>query len=186
MPIASNAALRQAALDLADTVGPNWSICRTGRGGLQHPLRYAWAPHAIYTSTIWPGDKSAWVFRGMNPGTWGMAQTGVPFRGNPRLCATDGSASQRTVNKPPQNTPSAPMKASACQRSEGERQRGFRGLLCGPSSGRRELFFKDHFVANYDPSSSWRRLRPTSRRTSFPGSGEGTRAGAARPPHSAD
>ena len=42
------------------------------------PLDYAWKPHAAYLQRYGGGPKRV-VFLGMNPGPFGMAQTGVPF-----------------------------------------------------------------------------------------------------------
>src|SRR5215207_9795821 len=46
-----------------------------------NPLTYAWAPHEAYLRR-WgenpPGPRDV-IFVGMNPGPFGMAQTGVPF-----------------------------------------------------------------------------------------------------------
>ena len=43
-----------------------------------NPLTYAWGPHEQYVRTYGNGEKSH-LFLGMNPGPFGMAQTGVPF-----------------------------------------------------------------------------------------------------------
>lgn len=43
-----------------------------------NPLTYAWAPHEQYVRAYGNGEKSHF-FLGMNPGPFGMAQTGVPF-----------------------------------------------------------------------------------------------------------
>ena len=43
-----------------------------------NPLTYARAPHDLYLSRYGQGPKDV-VLLGMNPGPWGMAQTGVPF-----------------------------------------------------------------------------------------------------------
>ncbi|SVB12282.1 uncharacterized protein METZ01_LOCUS165136, partial [marine metagenome] len=43
-----------------------------------NPLEYAWAAHEQYISRAASGKKKV-VFLGMNPGPFGMAQTGVPF-----------------------------------------------------------------------------------------------------------
>src|SRR6202030_824833 len=43
-----------------------------------NPLQYAWEPHEIYLRKFGSGPKR-FVFLGMNPGPFGMAQTGVPF-----------------------------------------------------------------------------------------------------------
>ena len=42
------------------------------------PLEYAWKPFARYMTLYGQGPKD-FVLLGMNPGPWGMAQTGVPF-----------------------------------------------------------------------------------------------------------
>ncbi len=43
-----------------------------------NPLDYAWEPHAQYLRRFATGKKRV-LFMGMNPGPFGMAQTGVPF-----------------------------------------------------------------------------------------------------------
>ena len=43
-----------------------------------NPLEYAWANHAQYLTKYGEGCKNI-LFLGMNPGPWGMAQTGIPF-----------------------------------------------------------------------------------------------------------
>jgi single-strand selective monofunctional uracil DNA glycosylase len=48
-----------------------------------NPLAYARRNYAAYVALAGRGSKQA-VFLGMNPGPWGMAQTGVPF-GDPSL-----------------------------------------------------------------------------------------------------
>ena len=43
-----------------------------------NPLQYARRPHALYLSRFGAEPRDV-VFVGMNPGPFGMAQTGVPF-----------------------------------------------------------------------------------------------------------
>src|SRR5512143_3049851 len=43
-----------------------------------NPLEYAWPPHADYLRRFGQGRREI-VLLGMNPGPWGMVQTGVPF-----------------------------------------------------------------------------------------------------------
>ena len=43
-----------------------------------NPLIYARKPYSRYCERYGEGPKEA-IFLGMNPGPWGMAQTGVPF-----------------------------------------------------------------------------------------------------------
>ncbi len=43
-----------------------------------NPLDYAWEMHREYLSRFGETPKQVFLL-GMNPGPWGMAQTGVPF-----------------------------------------------------------------------------------------------------------
>ena len=45
---------------------------------IYNPLEYAWEIHRQYLELAGDGKKKV-VFLGMNPGPYGMAQTGVPF-----------------------------------------------------------------------------------------------------------
>jgi single-strand selective monofunctional uracil DNA glycosylase len=45
---------------------------------IYNPLEYAWEIHEHYLELAGKGQKKV-VFLGMNPGPFGMAQTGVPF-----------------------------------------------------------------------------------------------------------
>ena len=43
-----------------------------------NPLEYAWNSHEQYLERFGVSKKKV-IFLGMNPGPWGMAQTGIPF-----------------------------------------------------------------------------------------------------------
>ena len=43
-----------------------------------NPLDYAWLCHQQYLDRFANSTKKV-IFLGMNPGPWGMAQTGIPF-----------------------------------------------------------------------------------------------------------
>ena len=43
-----------------------------------NPLDYAWSCHQQYLDRFANSTKKV-IFLGMNPGPWGMAQTGIPF-----------------------------------------------------------------------------------------------------------
>ena len=43
-----------------------------------NPLNYAWNGFETYINKFFHSDLKN-IFLGMNPGPWGMAQTGVPF-----------------------------------------------------------------------------------------------------------
>ena len=53
-----------------------------------NPLEYARKSYDRYLELYSSRPKEI-VLLGMNPGPWGMAQTGVPFGDAPRLCATN-------------------------------------------------------------------------------------------------
>ena len=68
--------LISAAAQLRDVVDPlTFSAPVTH---VYNPLVYAWEPHERYLSEFGNSTKKV-VFLGMNPGPFGMAQTGVPF-----------------------------------------------------------------------------------------------------------
>ena len=111
-----------------------------------NPLDYAWPMHAAYLRRFGAGPKRV-VFVGMNPGPWGMAQTGVPFGevGHVR----DWLALNEPIKPPKHGHPKRPVEGLACSRSEVSGRR-----LWGLFAERYETpaaFFKDHFVANYCP-----------------------------------
>jgi single-strand selective monofunctional uracil DNA glycosylase len=45
---------------------------------VSNPLRHALVPHTTFLRT-YLGSRKKYLFLGMNPGPWGMCQTGVPF-----------------------------------------------------------------------------------------------------------
>lgn len=111
-----------------------------------NPLVYAAEPHARYLKRYGGAGREA-IFVGMNPGPWGMAQTGVPF-GEIDL-VKNWLHIEGTVLKPPREHPGKRVDGFACRRSEvsGRRLWGlFRELFGTP-----EKFFERFFVANYCP-----------------------------------
>jgi len=111
-----------------------------------NPLVYARVPHLLYLNRFGEGAKEA-VFVGMNPGPWGMAQTGVPF-GEVGL-VREWLSIEGTVGKPPDGHPKKPVEGFACRRSEvsGRRLWGlFRRIFPDPVR-----FFGRFFVLNYCP-----------------------------------
>lgn len=111
-----------------------------------NPLRYAWAPHSAYLTRYGQGPKRV-VFLGMNPGPFGMAQTGVPFGEIPAV--RDWLCINEPVDIPFPEHPKRPVTGFACTRSEVSGRRLW-GLFAA-RFGKPELFFKDHFVLNYCP-----------------------------------
>jgi single-strand selective monofunctional uracil DNA glycosylase len=111
-----------------------------------NPLEYAWAPHELYLRRYGRGPKRV-IFMGMNPGPFGMTQTGVPF-GEVSL-VRDWLKIEAEVGHPPREHPKRPVEGFACRRSEvsGRRLWGFFRAQYGTP----EAFFARHFVVNYCP-----------------------------------
>ena len=87
------------------------------------------------------------VLLGMNPGPWGMAQTGVPF-GDVETVAEWLDIHQE-VGRPAEEHPKRPVEGLACHRVEvsGRRLWGW----ARDRFGAPEAFFASFFVANYCP-----------------------------------
>jgi single-strand selective monofunctional uracil DNA glycosylase len=110
------------------------------------PLEYAWKPHLRYLERFAKTKKRV-VFLGMNPGPFGMVQTGIPF--GEVAAVRDWMGIEETVGKPTMEHPKRPVEGFACQRSEVSGRRLW-GLFAERFSSA-EAFFKDHFVMNYCP-----------------------------------
>ncbi|KAM4613098.1 single-strand selective monofunctional uracil DNA glycosylase-like [Polymixia lowei] len=113
---------------------------------IYNPLEYAWDTHRCYVETYCHGGQSI-LFLGMNPGPFGMAQTGVPF--GEVNAVRDWLRITGEVNQPPDEHPKRRITGLACTRSEvsGARFWGFFRKLCGEPA----LFFKHCFVHNLCP-----------------------------------
>ncbi len=111
-----------------------------------NPLEYAWAAHGAYLRRFGRGNKQV-VFLGMNPGPWGMSQTGVPF--GEVTAVKDWMRLEAEVGHPAREHPKRPVEGFACRRSEVSGRR-----LWGWARSRFETperFFSRFFVANYCP-----------------------------------
>ncbi len=111
-----------------------------------NPLRYAWEMHQKYVRK-WGATPRRVLLLGMNPGPWGMAQTGVPF-GEVGM-VKDFLGLTGKVLKPDPEHPKRPVLGLETTRSEvsGRRLWGFFGEKFGGPQG----FFEDHMVINYCP-----------------------------------
>ena len=113
---------------------------------IYNPLEYAWEIHRQYLELAGDGKKKV-VFLGMNPGPYGMAQTGVPFGEIPAV--RDWMGLRGEVGKPNPEHPKRPVEGLACTKSEVSGRRLW-GLFSDKFPDAKD-FFKDHFVANYCP-----------------------------------
>lgn len=111
-----------------------------------NPLIYARAAHETYLQRFGEGRKRV-LFLGMNPGPWGMAQTGIPFGEVPAVRNWMGI--ETPVQKPQPEHPKRPVQGFACPKSEVSGRRLW-GLFAERYPDPRG-FFEDHFVLNYCP-----------------------------------
>lgn len=140
----TSAALISAARELSATLGKMRFAAPVTH--VYNPLDYAWGVHERYLRRYGEGAKRV-VFLGMNPGPFGMAQTGVPF--GEVAAVRDWLGLEGSVNVPEQVNPKRPVEGFACARSEvsGRRLWG----LFQERFGSADAFFAEHFVANYCP-----------------------------------
>ncbi|XP_049982686.1 single-strand selective monofunctional uracil DNA glycosylase isoform X2 [Alexandromys fortis] len=128
-------------------------------GVIYNPVDYAWEPHRNYVTRYCQGPKEV-LFLGMNPGPFGMAQTGVPF-GEVNV-VRDWLGIGGSVLTPPQEHPKRPVLGLECTQSEvsGARFWGLFRALCGQP----QVFFRHCFVHNLCPllflAPSGRNLTP--------------------------
>lgn len=111
-----------------------------------NPLVYARAPHEAYLARYGAAPREV-VLVGMNPGPYGMAQTGVPF-GEVSM-VRDWMGIVAPVGRPAVEHPQRPVLGFACTRSEvsGARFWGWARDRFGAA----EAFFERFFVTNYCP-----------------------------------
>src|SRR5690625_1354241 len=112
-----------------------------------NPLRYAWSGQRAYLERF-GGKRGRVILLGMNPGPWGMTQTGVPF-GEVNMVRDWFGIETRLARKLPEQHPKYPILGMACHRSEGSGKR-----LWGWAReryGTPERFFDRFFVWNYCP-----------------------------------
>lgn len=139
-----SAAIVQVSAALSDAV----DALRFGPpvAAVYNPLRYAWEPHSAFLRRF-GGGKGRSILLGMNPGPFGMAQTGVPF--GEIASVRDWMGISGEVKRPPVEHPKRPILGFDCTRSEvsGRRLWGW----ARDTYGTPEAFFEQFFVLNYCP-----------------------------------
>ena len=112
-----------------------------------NPLAYAWSMHEAYLRRAAPRAPGGVVFLGMNPGPWGMAQTGVPF--GEVAAVRDWMELSGEVERPETEHPKRPIEGLGCGRSEvsGRRLWG----LVAERFATLDAFAERHVVVNYCP-----------------------------------
>lgn len=110
------------------------------------PLAYAWEAHARYAETFGKGTRRT-ILVGMNPGPWGMGQTGVPF--GDVVYVRDWMGITGAHTQPPKLHPKRPVLGFGCTRREpsGSRLYGWAKERFRTAAA----FFDEFYVVNYCP-----------------------------------
>jgi len=111
-----------------------------------NPLTYARDSHDQYLIRFGNTRKRV-LFLGMNPGPWGMAQTGVPF--GEIAAVRDWMGITALVGKPVKEHSKRPVEGFECGRSEVSGRRLW-GLFAEKYQNAGS-FFSENYVANYCP-----------------------------------
>jgi len=111
-----------------------------------NPLEYAGAPHRRYIEAFGASRKRV-VFLGMNPGPFGMVQTGVPFGSVPNV--RNWLKIEAKVSRPDREHPKRPVLGFECPRTEVSGTRLWGAIEA--AFGTPERFFEACYIANYCP-----------------------------------
>ncbi|MEM7624912.1 MAG: uracil-DNA glycosylase family protein [Planctomycetota bacterium] len=139
--------LIDAARELSDAVG----VLRFAEPvtHVYNPLTYAGSLHEQYLARFGRSRKRV-VLLGMNPGPWGMAQTGVPF--GEVAAVRDWMKLAGNIKPPESQHEKRPVTGLACPRSEVSGRRVWE--LVRERFDTPDAFANDcggHFVSNYCP-----------------------------------
>ena len=131
----------QRLCDEVDTLRFSWPVV-----SVYNPLRYA--QHGFTQYMKFSEGRKRVVLLGINPGPWGMAQTGIPF-GEINAVKNFMGIREISITPPENQNVSDPVRGLNCGRSEvsGKRLWG----LFASRFGTAENFFADHIVLNYCP-----------------------------------
>ena len=111
-----------------------------------NPLDYALNAHKIFLKKYGQGKKRT-IFLGMNPGPYGMVQTGVPF-GDVSM-VKQWLKIEAKIKPPEIQHPKRPVTGYDCDKSEVSGTR-FWGMMADRYPKAND-FFAQHFVINYCP-----------------------------------
>ncbi len=111
-----------------------------------NPLIYAWRSYQQYIEKYGCSKKEILMI-GMNPGPFGMVQTGIPF-GDVSM-VRDWLKIEKPVSKPEIEHPKRPVLGFDCPRGEVSGKRLW-GWACN-TFGTPDAFFERFFIYNYCP-----------------------------------
>ena len=111
-----------------------------------NPLEYAFRAREKFFQKYGKGSKEI-LLLGMNPGPWGMAQTGIPF--GDVVWVRDWMKIEAKIDRPRQEHPKRPIQGFSCTRREGSGSRLWEWAAnIYPDA---KDFFERFFVVNYCP-----------------------------------
>ena len=139
-------ALKHASRELCDAVAPLRFAAPVTH--VYNPLVYAREVHEHYLERYANTTKRV-IFMGMNPGPWGMAQTGIPF--GEISAVRDFLGLKGRIEQPLKSHPKRPVFGFECSRSEVSGRRLWGAIEA--RFGRADDFFEDCMVLNYCPLS---------------------------------
>ncbi len=113
---------------------------------IYNPLQYAAASHFEYLKR-YLNPNCRYLLLGMNPGPFGMAQTGIPF--GEISIVKNWLEISAAIKKPKKEHPKRPITGFECTKSEvsGRRLWGY----FQDKFGTPKKFFQDYFITNYCP-----------------------------------
>lgn len=136
---------------LASTRKLSEAVAKLPAGGpvthIYNPLEYAWAGYEAYVTKFLSGPRKV-ILLGMNPGPYGMTQTGVPFGAIPAV--RDWMGIEVPIEQPAHVHPKRPIEGFACKRNEVSGRRLWIDLFAQQHPNAKD-FFKTHFALNYCP-----------------------------------
>lgn len=111
-----------------------------------NPVDYAYAGYSRYVRKYLKSSKKI-LFVGLNPGPYGMCQTGIPF--GDVSTVKEWMELEMDISKPLDECPKKPVDGLKCTTVEqsGKRFWGFFKKKCGAADN----FFRNAFVINYCP-----------------------------------
>ena len=141
--------LKDAALRLSEACnrGKNRILKHKSVAHVTNPLDYAWEFHEQFIDK-WSGFGATTLLLGMNPGPYGMAQTGVPF-GATAMARDILQIEERDVQTPLDAHPKRPIEGLSMERQEVSGTR-FWSML-SDHYGLTEVIFSNIFVVNHCP-----------------------------------
>ena len=144
-----SAQLKDAALRLSEACnrGKNRILKHKSVAHVTNPLDYAWEFHEQFIDK-WSEFGATTLLLGMNPGPYGMAQTGVPF-GATAMARDVLQIEERYVQTPLGAHPKRPIEGLSMERQEVSGTR-FWSML-SDHYGSTEAIFSNIFVVNHCP-----------------------------------